>query len=81
MSIREVGIREIYDLVDEALAIFPNTSVFEVIDLDKPAAIEVLTNAYENGEAEEFNRYLDVIERLKWSYSQKWCFKLEDTLS
>ncbi len=79
MSIREIGIREIYDLIDEAQAIFPDTSVLEVLDLGKPAAREVLKNAYENSEAEEINRYLNVIERLKWSYGQNWCFKPGNT--
>ncbi len=59
------SIDKICDLVEAAHAIFPENSVFEVIDLDKPAATAVLNKAHNYPGADSIDRYLSVIERLK----------------
>jgi hypothetical protein len=51
-------------LIDEAHSIFSATSIFEVIDLDKQAAIDFLSKTYDNPEAESIDRYLGVVDQL-----------------
>ena len=55
-------------LVNEAHDLFGDYSIFEVIDLDRPAAIEMMKELYGNGvDLEKVERYLDVLEQLrKW---------------
>ncbi len=60
------NIDKICDLVEAAHSIFPGNSVFKVIDLDKSTAIAFLNDAYDNPKTEIIERYLEVIERLKW---------------
>ncbi len=58
-------IERICDLVEEAHELFNTTSIFDVIDLDKSSAKEVLNETYRNPRVKKIERYLDVIERLK----------------
>jgi hypothetical protein len=62
----EKRIEQIEILVNEAHRIFNKTSVFDVIDLEKNSARDFLNDAYNNPAPELLNRYLDVIEKLRW---------------
>lgn len=57
---------QIEKLVDEAHKIFNQTSVFEVVDLDNNPARDFLNEAYDNPGPESIDRYLCVIEKLRW---------------
>jgi len=57
---------QIEKLVDEAHKIFNKTSVFEVVDLDNNPARDFLNEAYYNPGPEVIDRYLCVIEKLRW---------------
>jgi hypothetical protein len=45
--------------------VFGNISVYEVIDLDKQAAIEVLNKIFEDPDIERIYRDLGVVKRLR----------------
>lgn len=53
-------------LVDEAHDLFGDYSIFEVFDLDRPAAIEMMKELYGcDVDMEKVERYLDVLEKLR----------------
>ena len=53
-------------LINEAHDLFGDYSIFEVIDLDRPAAIEMMKEMYGSGvDPGKVERYLDILERLK----------------
>ncbi len=52
-------------LVDMAHQIFNQTSVHEVIDMDRPAATATLLEFYEDADGEEIEKYLNVVELLR----------------
>jgi hypothetical protein len=57
--------KEIQRLVEEARSIFNATSIYEVIDLDKYAAIGVLSRLYSRVCRQEIECYWAVLERLR----------------
>ena len=53
-------------LINEAHDFFGDYSIFEVIDLDRPAAIDMMKELYGSGvDLEKVERYLDVLEKLR----------------
>ncbi len=58
-------IHKITDLIEEAHEILNAMSIFEVIDLDRPAARKILTEIHNSPESEEIEHYLDVVEDLR----------------
>ncbi|KAB2891388.1 MAG: hypothetical protein F9K32_04495 [Desulfobulbaceae bacterium] len=53
-------------LINEAHDLFGDYSIFEVIDLDRPAAIERMKEMYGNEvELAKVEEYLDILEKLK----------------
>jgi len=56
---------KIEKLVGEAHAIFDDTSILEVIDLDEGSARDVLNKFYGRPEGVLIDRYLDVLEKLR----------------
>ncbi len=57
--------KNIHQLINEAHDIFDQTSIFDIIENDRPTAIELLNEAYDNPSHEKVDRYLKVIERLR----------------
>jgi hypothetical protein len=57
---------EISELVEEAHAIFNETTVSEVMDMkDRQSQEDFLNKIYNNPEPEAINRYLDVVKKLE----------------
>ncbi len=52
-------------LQDLAHQIFNETSIYEVIDMDRGAAMETLLEFYESVDGEAIDKYLDVVELLR----------------
>ncbi len=52
-------------LVNEAHKIFNQTSVFEVVDIDRQKATVFLQEAYDNPPRETVDRYLSIAAKLK----------------
>jgi hypothetical protein len=53
-------------LINEAHDLFGEYSIFEVFDLDRPDAFEMMKELYGNGvDLEKVDRYLDVLEELR----------------
>ncbi len=53
-------------LLQEARSLFGATPVSEMIGLDKETATEILNEKYNEPDADAIDRYLDVVEQLRW---------------
>ncbi len=47
------------------IRIFNAASIFEIFNLERPAAREILTEIHNSPESEEIERYLDVVDDLR----------------
>ena len=52
-------------LVDQAHQIFNQTSLHEVIDMDRETATETLLEFYDNANGKDIEKYLDVVDLLR----------------
>ena len=55
----------IEELVEEAYQYFSETSIYEVVNLERPAAVMWLQRIYREVDPIRVEKYLDVLERLE----------------
>ena len=56
---------QIEDLVHQAHQIFGKTSIYEVMDLDREAAIVVLAESYGPYDPQQLEKYFSILDQLK----------------
>lgn len=53
------------NLIEEAHSIFDELSIYEVIDLDRDAAITRLSQLYKTDDIEMIRQYLDIVDDIR----------------